>query len=98
MKIFIPRFSYGKGVINCEEWTGQELQMKRALEWDRINFRSDRPEHHAKLAKMLGITMDELKIWRQETRKNSGVQVKSADKTDEALTAKTLPDLTQTTH
>ena len=44
-----------------------------------------------------------LKIWRQETRKNSGVQVTSADKTDEALATRALPerispDLTQTTH
>ena len=68
------------------------------MEWDRINFPSSRPEHHKKLAKMLGITLEELKIWRQETRKNSGVQVKSADKTDEVLATRTTPDLTQTTH
>ena len=42
--------------------------------------------------------MNELKIWRQETRKNSGVQVKSADKTDESLTLRTSPDLNQTAH
>ena len=102
---FIPKdfkpenfYGFGKGVINSEEWSGEDLQVKRAMEWDRINFPASRPEHHKKLAKMLGITMDELKIWRQETRKNSGVQVKSADKTDEALATRTSPDLTQTTH
>ena len=102
---FIPKdfkpenfYGFGKGVINSEEWSGEDLQVKRAMEWDRINFPASRPEHHKKLAKMLGITMDELKIWRQETRKNSGVQVKSADKTDEALATRTSPDLNQTTH
>ena len=42
--------------------------------------------------------MEELKIWRQETRKNSGVQVRSADKTDETQPSRTSPDLTQITH
>ena len=38
---------------------------------DRINFPPNRPEHHEKIAKMLGITLEELKIWRQETRQNA---------------------------
>ena len=67
------------------------------MEWDRINFPASRPEHHKKLAKMLGITMEELKIWRQETRKNSGVQVKSADKTDDTQPTADLPDRKQKT-
>ena len=29
--------------------------------------------------------MEELKIWRKETRQNAGVEVKSADKTDEQV-------------
>ena len=69
------------------------------MEWDRINFPASRPEHHKKLAKMLGITLDELKIWRQETRKNSGVQVSSADETDKEFDRVTiLPSLAQATH
>jgi len=91
-------YGFGKGVINTDEWTAEELQVKRAMEWDRINFQASRPEHHKKLAKMLGITSEELNQWRQETRRNSGVQVKSADKTDERLATKTLPTLNQTTH
>ena len=78
-------YGFGKGVINTEEWTANELQIKRAYEWDRINFSANRPEHHLKIAKMLGITLEELNIWRKETRQNAGVDVKSADKTDEQV-------------
>ena len=28
---------------------------------------------------MLGITLEELNVWRKETRQNAGVEVKSAD-------------------
>ena len=42
---FIPKdfkpenfYGFGKGVINSDEWSGEELQVKRAMEWDRINF------------------------------------------------------------
>ena len=31
---------------------------------------------------MLGITLEELEVWRQETRRGTGVQVSSADTTD----------------
>ena len=75
-------YGFGKGVINTDEWLAKELQIKRAYEWDRINFPPSRPEHHQKIAKMLGITMEELKIWRKETRQNAGVEVNSTDKTD----------------
>ena len=75
-------YGFGKGVINTDEWSAIELQIKRAYEWDRINFPPSRPEHHQKIAKMLGITLEELNIWRKETRQNAGVEVKSADKTD----------------
>ena len=34
---------------------------------------------------MLGITLEELNVWRKETRQNAGVEVKSADKTDEQV-------------
>ena len=61
-------YGFGKGVINTDEWSAIELQIKRAYEWDRINFPPSRPEHHLKIAKMLGITLEELNIWRKETR------------------------------
>lgn len=78
-------YGFGKGVINTDEWSATELQIKRAYEWDRINFPASRPEQHLKIAKMLGITIDELNIWRKETRQSAGVDVKSADKTDEQV-------------
>ncbi len=78
-------YGFGKGMINTEEWSAIELQIKRAYEWDRINFPSSRPEHHLKIAKMLGITLEELNVWRKETRQSAGVEVKSADKTDEQV-------------
>jgi len=101
-------YGFGKGVINTEEWTAAELQIKRAYEWDRINFAASRPDHHKKIAKMLGITMEELTIWRKETRQNTGVEVKSADKTDEQVYGtderskeffgEKVPTLEQSTH
>ena len=78
-------YGFGKGVINTDEWSATELQIKRAYEWDRINFPASRPEQHLKIAKMLGITIEELNIWRKETRQAAGVDVKSADKTDEQV-------------
>ena len=93
-------YGFGKGMINTSEWTAEELQAKRALEWDRINFAPSRPEHHKKIAKMLGITLDELNLWRQETRRNCGVQVESADKTDEmsGKQKRIIPTLSETAH
>ena len=101
-------YGFGKGVINTEEWTAAELQIKRAYEWDRINFAASRPDHHKKIAKMLGINMQELATWRKETRQNAGVEVKSADKTDEQVYGaderskeyfeEKVPTLEQSTH
>ena len=101
-------YGFGKGVINTEEWTAAELQIKRAYEWDRINFAASRPDHHKKIAKMLGINMQELATWRKETRQNDGVEVKSADKTDEQVYGaderskeyfeEKVPTLEQSTH
>ena len=52
--------------------------------------------------------MEELKIWRKETRQNAGVEVKSADKTDEQIYGtderskkffeEKIPTLEQSTH
>ena len=91
-------YGFGKGVINTEEWSAYELQMKRAMEWDRINFAPSRPEHHAKIAKMLGITLEELNKWRQETRQSTGIS-SSADKLDEDKATNAEPrTLEVTTH
>jgi len=70
-------YGFGKGLITTSEFTPDELHILRAYEWDRINFKTE--DDKVKIAKMLGITLEELDIWRKETRKQVGVQVKSAD-------------------
>lgn len=73
-------YGFGKGLITTEHFTPEELQIVRSYEWDRINF----PPHQDKnkIARMLGITLEELETWRKETRQNTGVKVQSADTTD----------------
>ena len=70
-------YGFGKGLITTEEFTPFELEVVRAFEWDRINFKTEAKK--AKIASMCGITMDELEHWRKETRRSVGVNVKSAD-------------------
>jgi radical SAM superfamily enzyme YgiQ (UPF0313 family) len=62
---------YGKGLITTKEFTPFELVVLRAFEWDRINFSS--PERKKSIARMNGITMEELEDWRVNTRRNLGV-------------------------
>lgn len=64
---------YTKGIISTEEFTVTDLQILRAYEWDRINFKSERKIH--KIAAMEGITLNELENWRRSTRKNLGTTV-----------------------
>lgn len=62
---------YGKGLITTDEFTPFKLQILRSFEWDRINFF---PEERKKaIARMNGITMDELESWRVNTRRNLGI-------------------------
>ena len=66
-------YGFGRGAITTDEFTPFELQVLRAFEWDRINFKT--PEKKKKIAGMLGITLEELEQWRQETRRKVGVDV-----------------------
>ncbi|MDD5108731.1 MAG: radical SAM protein [Candidatus Omnitrophica bacterium] len=71
----ISKYSgYGKGLITTKEFTPFELEVLRSFEWDRINFSS--PERREKIARMHGITMEELGDWRINTRRNLGVNSK----------------------
>lgn len=70
-------YGFGKGVITTEDFTPFELQVLRAYEWDRINFKTE--EKKLKINKMLGITMEELEIWRKDTRRSVGVNVESSN-------------------
>jgi anaerobic magnesium-protoporphyrin IX monomethyl ester cyclase len=84
--LLIPGFSFdevefygfGKGFIRTDEFTPFELQVLRAFEWDRINFSTQTKK--VKIARMLGITLNELEAWRRETRRSTGVHVETADK------------------
>jgi radical SAM superfamily enzyme YgiQ (UPF0313 family) len=62
---------YGKGLISTNEFTPFELEVLRSFEWDRINFSS--PARKKAIARINGITMEELEDWRMNTRRNLGV-------------------------
>lgn len=71
-------YGFGRGVITTDEFTPFELQVLRAFEWDRINFKDEKKK--IKIANMIGVTLEELDQWRKETRRQLGVSVESADK------------------
>nr|CRH06878.1 conserved protein of unknown function [Include B12 binding domain and Radical SAM superfamily protein domain] [Candidatus Magnetococcus massalia] len=64
-------FGFGRGMIETEEFSPRDLHMLRALEWDRINFKT--AEKRRRFAKMAGIGVEELKEWRRNTIRNLGV-------------------------
>jgi len=66
-------FGYTRGIIQTPDFNPMELQVLRAFEWDRINFSS--PERKSKVAKMEGISMEELEEWRIKTRHNLGTTI-----------------------
>ena len=70
-------YGFGKGLITTKEFTPFELEVLRAFEWDRINFNTEAKKK--KIAEMVGITLEELEVWRKETRKNTGVDVEAAN-------------------
>ncbi|MBF0308876.1 MAG: radical SAM protein [Magnetococcales bacterium] len=73
-------FGFGRGCITTEEFTPRDLHMLRALEWDRINFKT--PEKKARFARMAGIGLDELERWRRNTIRNLGIYFPNAEGTD----------------
>lgn len=64
---------YTVAAINTEEFSGLDLQILRAFEWDRINFTD--PERGKKVGQIYGLTEAETKEWRISTRKNLGATV-----------------------
>lgn len=63
---FDPRdIEWKKGWIQTSEFKPRDLQILRAYEWDRINFSS--PEKREKIAKHLGMSMEELSELRKMT-------------------------------
>jgi radical SAM superfamily enzyme YgiQ (UPF0313 family) len=66
---------FGRATITTEEFTPEELQILRAFEWDRINFKTE--EKLEKIAKMHGLTTEEVNQWRVSTRRGLGVRVRN---------------------
>lgn len=66
-------YGYTKGVIETKDFKPMELQILRAFEWDRINFTDEKRKQS--IARMEGITLEELEEWRIRTRRNLGVTV-----------------------
>jgi hypothetical protein len=64
---------YTKGLITTTEFTPPELEYLRAFEWDRINFATE--ERQKRIARMEGISLEELTNWRIRTRRQCGVGV-----------------------
>ncbi|MFH0981348.1 MAG: radical SAM protein [Planctomycetota bacterium] len=71
-------YGFGHGVITTPEFTPGELQILRAYEWDRINFKTE--EQRARVARMLHITLEELDAWRLDTRRSVGLRVQTVDR------------------
>jgi len=65
---------FGRATITTNEFTPEEIQIVRAFEWDRINFKTQ--EKREKIAKMCGINLQELNDWRVSTRRGLGVKVR----------------------
>ena len=65
---------FGRATITTDEFTPEELQILRAFEWDRINFKTR--EKAEKIARMNGLTLEELNAWRVSTRRGLGVKVR----------------------
>lgn len=68
-------FGCTRGVISTSEFTPPELESLRAFEWDRINFSS--LERCKTIARMEGLSMQELERWRVDTRRKCGISVVS---------------------
>ena len=62
---------FAKASITTDEFTPEELQIVRAYEWDRINFKDKKK--WPRIAEMNGITMKELNDWRLSTRRGLGI-------------------------
>lgn len=70
-------YGFGKGLITTKEFTPSELEILRAFEWDRINFKTEAKKK--KITELCGITLEELEAWRKDTRRKCGVDVEAAN-------------------
>ncbi|MBF0311430.1 MAG: cobalamin-dependent protein [Magnetococcales bacterium] len=79
-------FGFGRGCIATDQFTPNDLHILRALEWDRINFKT--PEKKQRFAAMTGITQEELEIWRRNTIRNLGLYFPKAENSSGTETQK----------
>lgn len=70
--------AWGQASISTEEFDAAELTLLRAFEWDRINF--SRPERKRKIARMMGVSVEELDDIRRKTRANAVAKVMKMDR------------------
>lgn len=61
---------YTKGIISTDEFSPTDLQIIRAYEWDRINFKTQ--EKTETIARIEGITVEQAAAWRVRTRRGLG--------------------------
>ncbi len=60
-------------MITTAEFTPSELEILRAFEWDRINFSTS--QRREAIARIEGISLQEMEQWRINTRRKCGVNV-----------------------
>jgi radical SAM superfamily enzyme YgiQ (UPF0313 family) len=70
-----PASGYARGLIATAEFTPSELEILRAFEWDRINFATE--QRREAIARIEGISLQEMEQWRIDTRRKCGVNVMS---------------------
>jgi radical SAM superfamily enzyme YgiQ (UPF0313 family) len=73
LKSEVKQSGFCQPLIETKEFTIPELRILRAFEWDRINFSSE--EKRREIAKMQGVSMEELEQWRKDTRRKLGVNI-----------------------
>jgi radical SAM superfamily enzyme YgiQ (UPF0313 family) len=66
---------YAQGLISTDEFTPFELEILRAFEWDRINFGTEKRQ--MAIARIEGVSLQEIKTWRMTTRRRRGISVVS---------------------
>lgn len=61
-------FGFGRCAITTASFMPDELEILRAYEWDRLNFRTDSQKQV--VARINGLTLEELEAWRLRTRRD----------------------------
>ena len=68
---------FAKGVIETAEFTLEDLQRLRCMEWDRINFKTE--EKIMRYARVAEMSLAEVEQFRRDTRQNVGIHFVNQD-------------------